>query len=709
MLPNIFDRVKETTLTTGTGNLTLTGVVEGYRAFDDVLADGEQTYIGIVAATQWEVVLATKVDATTLSRASTPLASSNGGSPVNFSTGTKEVFITFPAALANNLKSVALTFIADAASQADSDPGAGKLRWDQATHAAAEELYLDNETADGVSLVTLYGNLGGAGLLHLQQADDRSKWEVWRWTAAPVDGTGYRKFAVAPQALGGAIADGKLVHVLFLPYGSGGTVTGELGAPGEGAYLTAYQAPQVGGTYLQRDGMFRDPLRQGLGTFTVGTPSDITNDAKYNAWGGPARLRDGRLMVAYTKGDSHHGDNTGKAVGRISANNGTTWGAEFTIYDHVSMWVGCVSLSVNSKGRVFVTLFRDTFGSPGSGEAGYVYADDPEGVWTDWIDLHGPSGFDQESFAAGWIVELPNGEHVVTVEGTESGTVAARDCRLLRSAAGDNGENFGDMVVVRTYAADTRPLYESHYLPLGNNEGLVFHRTSDGDGTIYIQITDDNGNTFDAPFAAFSGHGMPRPLLLSTGTIICVMRQNVGDYVVMFASRDRGRTWGAEIEIDDTMFEMEYGGAVELDNDKALVVYGSQPTSSTTNSDMKQVVITEDVVLANPEYHRKPRVTSITSDAAPTPNASTTDVYVVTALATAPTFGAPTGTPAPWQPLMIVIEDNGTLRALAWNAAYRATDSALPTTTTAGKPLYVGFIYNPIDSKWDCMGSREVA
>jgi hypothetical protein len=40
-----------------------------------------------------------------------------------------------------------------------------------------------------------------------------------------------------------------------------------------------------------------------------------------------------------------------------------------------------------------------------------------------------------------------------------------------------------------------------------------------------------------------------------------------------------------------TMYEMEYGAPVELRDGTVLVVYGSQPTSSTTNSDIKGCIL----------------------------------------------------------------------------------------------------------------------
>lgn len=98
-----------------------------------------------------------------------------------------------------------------------------------------------------------------------------------------------------------------------------------------------------------------------------------------------------------------------------------------------------------------------------------------------------------------------------------------------------------------------------------------------------------------------------------------------------------------------------------------------------------------------------PRVSTIASSSTPSPSASTDDMFTVTALAAAATFASP-GTGAEGQWLVIRIKDNGTARALSWNAIYRASsDLALPTTTVVNKTLYLSFIYNNTDSKWDLL------
>lgn len=103
-----------------------------------------------------------------------------------------------------------------------------------------------------------------------------------------------------------------------------------------------------------------------------------------------------------------------------------------------------------------------------------------------------------------------------------------------------------------------------------------------------------------------------------------------------------------------------------------------------------------------------PRIGSIASSSTPTPSANDHDQYNITALAAAATVGAPSGTPTDGQKLVMRIKDNGTARALSWNAIYR-TITALPTTTVVGKTLYLGFMYNAADTKWDLVAKAEEA
>ena len=92
------DRVNETSQTTGTGSLTLDGAVSNYQSFA-VIGNGNTTYYTIAhqTANEWEVGIGTYTSSGTLLSRDTVLASSNSGSPVNLSVGTKSVFVVYPA------------------------------------------------------------------------------------------------------------------------------------------------------------------------------------------------------------------------------------------------------------------------------------------------------------------------------------------------------------------------------------------------------------------------------------------------------------------------------------------------------------------------------------------------------------------------------------------------------------------------------------
>jgi hypothetical protein len=92
------DRVKVTTTTTGTGTITLGSAATGFQSFS-VIGDGNTTYYTITdsLAGTWEVGIGTYTSSgTTLSR-DVVLESSNAGSLVNFGSGDKDVFVTYPA------------------------------------------------------------------------------------------------------------------------------------------------------------------------------------------------------------------------------------------------------------------------------------------------------------------------------------------------------------------------------------------------------------------------------------------------------------------------------------------------------------------------------------------------------------------------------------------------------------------------------------
>ena len=120
------DRVKETTTSTGTGNILLDGASTGFQNFA-VIGNGNTTYYTIAGTTQWEVGIGTySTTGPTLTR-TTVRASSPGGAAINFSAGTKDVFVTYPAGKSVDQNGTVLYTYASYTANATVTAGAGVL------------------------------------------------------------------------------------------------------------------------------------------------------------------------------------------------------------------------------------------------------------------------------------------------------------------------------------------------------------------------------------------------------------------------------------------------------------------------------------------------------------------------------------------------------------------------------------------------------
>lgn len=168
------DRVKETTTTTGTGTLTLAGAATGFQSFS-VIGNANTTYYAISSSgsSEWEVGLGTYTSSGTTLARTTILASSNAGSAVNLSAGTKDVFVTFPSsfAISPSLTNPTVTNYTETPYTANS--------------STAITLALTNGT---VQIITLTGNAtvtmptatsGKSFILYLKQDGTGSRTVTW--------------------------------------------------------------------------------------------------------------------------------------------------------------------------------------------------------------------------------------------------------------------------------------------------------------------------------------------------------------------------------------------------------------------------------------------------------------------------------------------------------------------------------------------------
>ncbi|MAQ62941.1 MAG: hypothetical protein CMA48_02435 [Euryarchaeota archaeon] len=95
----VADRVKESTTTSGTGNITLGGAQNGFVTFSSVLSNGDTTYYTISDGNNWEVGLGTyNSSGNTLTRTdANVLQSTNSDNRISLSGSAADVFITLPA------------------------------------------------------------------------------------------------------------------------------------------------------------------------------------------------------------------------------------------------------------------------------------------------------------------------------------------------------------------------------------------------------------------------------------------------------------------------------------------------------------------------------------------------------------------------------------------------------------------------------------
>ena len=183
----IKDRVKVSSGSVGTGAITLGAAATGYQDFS-VIGTGNTTYYTIAAQSgaDWEVGIGTVTNTGggvyTLSR-DTVLESSSGGTLVSFTTGTKDVFVTYPAERGVYLDSagsypVQSTFNAITANSIALTTGTVSTQPSTGTDLA-NKTYVDTVAAQGITyhspvyvespdtagnLNALYNQPGGAGV-----------------------------------------------------------------------------------------------------------------------------------------------------------------------------------------------------------------------------------------------------------------------------------------------------------------------------------------------------------------------------------------------------------------------------------------------------------------------------------------------------------------------------------------------------------------
>jgi len=137
-------------------------------------------------------------------------------------------------------------------------------------------------------------------------------------------------------------------------------------------------------------------------------------------------------------------------------------------------------------------------------------------------------------------------------------------------------------------------------------------------------------------------------------------------------------------------------------------------TEKTTVANIDEFIIEDSgASFVKKSIKRKAIINPISSTTASTAtltvDTDVSDFATITAQAEGLTIAAPTGSPVEGQKLIIRIKDDGSARAITFNAIFRALGVTLPTTTVVSKTTYLGLVYNGTDTKWDVVATKTEA
>lgn len=230
------DRVRETTTTTGTGSVTLLGAVSGYQSFS-AIGNANTTYYVIAGQTtsEWEVGVGTYTSSGTTLARTTVLASSNSGSLVNFSAGTKDVWVDYPAGKA---------VIQDASSNVSVPANfsltgtAARITGDFSTSTFANRVAFQSSTVDGATAIIAIPN--GTSNSSSIQAVGASDPSATSRTTMSVSSTESR-FEAGRTASGGTY--------LPMTFYSSGTEKLRIAADATGTFTFGGTAPRITGDF----------------------------------------------------------------------------------------------------------------------------------------------------------------------------------------------------------------------------------------------------------------------------------------------------------------------------------------------------------------------------------------------------------------------------------------------------------------------------
>jgi hypothetical protein len=715
----IKDRIYETCTTTGTGTVTLLGAVAGYQAFS-AIGNSNTCWYAIVHTTiaEWEVGVGTYTSSGTTLARTTVLASSNSGSAVNFSAGTKNVFSTLPGAAVD----------IDGTLAGNSD---AKIATQKAvkTYVDAKTIAIGSVTGLGTGVATFLATPSSANL-----------------ASAITDetGSGAAVFATSPTLvtpLLGTPTSGNLANCTFPTLnqntsGSAATLTTARAIYGNNfdgsAALTQIIASTYGGTgngFAKFSGpatsekTFTLP-NSSTTIVTIADTGSVTNTmlagsialTKITITGTPDGTKflrdDGSWQTIPGGGDA------------LTSNPLSQFAATTSL-----QFKGVISDETGSGAVVFATsptLVTPILGTPQSGTltscTGLPISTGVSGLGTGvatWLAT--PSYSNLNSALTGDTVagiaanNTFTGQDVFTQATTvTSGASAVLDDVKVSAAT--------TTLTGTTHVTTAKGFNKvSLYKPTYTDSSSV---TVDQGATLYIEdapaasgsvtLTNAYALWVDNGLARFDGHltveGVTSTGATGTGKFVfdgtpTLVTPILGTPTSGTLTNCTGLPVAGITASTSTALGV---GSLELG-------HASDTTLSRSSAGVLAVegVVVDTVSATNTLTNKRitHRITTISSSATPTINTDNCDCVTITALGTAITSmtSSLSGTPNNFDKLIIRVKDDGSARGITWGTGWEAKGVALPTTTVTSKVLTLGFLYDTVTSKWGLVASAQEA
>jgi hypothetical protein len=664
------DRVKETSVSTGTGTITLGGATGPYQTFS-VIGNGNTTYYAIVGQTtnEWEVGIGTyTASGTTLSR-DTILSSSASGAAVNFSAGTKDVFVTYPSE-----KSVYLDGLDDSNAAATVGTTPVRLGATTTTLAGLESVTLTQDPTANLQVATkqYVDNLVASGIHFHEPVRVESPINLNATYNNGTSGVGATltnagtQVALVIDGITLSVADRVLVYEQTNQTQNGVYVVTDVGSGASNWILTRSDDADTfgltsadtlgeGSTFFVRQG------DTGAGeTYTCNTSGTITF--------GTTNITFAQISSAqiYSAGTGLTLTGTQFSLSNTAVTPATKGTASKT-----------VTATVNAQGQLTSLTDQDIAIQMSQVTSGVLPV------------TQGGTGF--SSYAAGDILYADSSTTLAKLSNVATGNA------LISGGVGAN-PSYGK-IGLTTHVSGTLPV-------LNGGTGVT---TSTGSGNVVLS---------DSPTLVTPALGTPASGNLANCTFPTLNQNTTGTAsnvtgTVAIANGGTGVT-SAQAAINTLAGATTSGQYLRGNGTNvvmAAIVAGDVPTlnqNTTGNAGTATTFETARTIngvsfngSANITVPNVVRTSSAATDTTVTPDTALYDMIAFTALASALTINAPTGSPIDGTKLLFRILDNGTARALTWNGTYTAIGITLPTTTVVNKTVYIGCIYNSNNTRWD--------